>query len=471
MIDEDYLKNINEYAEGMGVSFASARGENRKTTNYLLKNGVIESVVNSFSSGFNVKVNVNGNIGFASTDLWSREEGVKISDIAIRNAKYAKRKNKINMDDEKAIRDDWSVNIKKKTLDMDKSDIIELLTDINKAIIDTKIKIPGIVIMFSIEDIYKVIVNSNGTNIKSKDSKITLFAYISIAENNQSSQFYKMYGFTGGMEAFDVWHADEDLKNECIIQKKILDNGVSIKPQKYTVVCGPEVSGIAAHESAGHPMEADRILGREISQAGGSFITAEMLGTQIGSEYATVIDDPTIENSYGYFKYDDEGVRGVKKFLYNKGKINDFLHNRESAAKMNKKSNGSSRAASYDLEDIVRMSSTYISPGDWEKDDIIKDIKNGVYMKSFTEWNIDDWRFNQKYVAREAYYIKNGEICEPLKRCVLEITTPNFWKSIDAASKELEWNSAMCGKGDPEQGVPVFTGGPTIRLQGVYLYD
>jgi TldD protein len=216
-------------------------------------------------------------------------------------------------------------------------------------------------------------------------------------------------------------------------------------------------------------MEADRILGREMSQAGKSFVTPEMIGSRVGSEYATVVDDPTLPGSYGYYAYDQEGVKARPRYLYKEGVMNEFLTNRETAASLGTSSNGSSRSETYIAEPIVRMANTHVAPGDFEDDEISGSIKEGVLMNSFTEWNIDDKRYNQKYVSREAYFIHDGELGGPAKRCSLEITTPGFWGAVDAVSKGVKHNAAECGKGDPVQSMAVYTGGPMMRLRGVML--
>jgi TldD protein len=219
-------------------------------------------------------------------------------------------------------------------------------------------------------------------------------------------------------------------------------------------------------------MEADRILGREMSQAGRSFIFEGgpfWIGSRIGSDAVTVVDDPALKHSYGYYAFDDEGIKARRRFLYRNGVINEFLQNRESAAKLGVKSNGSSRSVNYDREAIVRMANTFVLPGELTEEELIEDVKDGVYMKSFTEWNIDDKRFNQRYVGKEAYLVKNGELKDPVARPVIETTTLKFWTAVDAVSKKVEFDAATCGKGDPEQGVPVFTGGPCLRLRRVYV--
>src|SRR3989344_327645 len=111
------------------------------------------------------------------------------------------------------------------------------------------------------------------------------------------------------------------------------------------------------------------------------------------------------------------------------------------------------------------MANTYLSPGDYKDEELIEGIKLGVLIKNFTEWNIDDLRLNQKYVGNEAYLIKNGRLSNPVKQPAIEITTPALWKSIDAISKRIELHSASCGKGEPQQGIPVFHGGPAMRIR------
>jgi TldD protein len=194
-----------------------------------------------------------------------------------------------------------------------------------------------------------------------------------------------------------------------------------------------------------------------------------MLGQRLGSDAVTIIDDPTVENGYGFYLYDDEGVKARPRYLLKKGMINEYLMNRQAASELGKLSNGSARANNYDVEPIVRMSDTFFDTGDFAHDELIEDVKLGVYMKTFTEWNIDDKRFNQRYVGREAYLIEKGQVKGMVRRPVLEITTPAMFQAIDAAGKKIERFSATCGKGDPMQGIPVDMGGPELRARGIML--
>ncbi len=188
---------------------------------------------------------------------------------------------------------------------------------------------------------------------------------------------------------------------------------------------------------------------------------------QIGSAQAYVSDDPTIPNSMGFYLYDDEGVKARKRRLITAGKFTEFLQNRQTAEIFGVNSNGSSCAVQFDREPIIRMANTFIEPGDWLFEEMLKETKKGVYIKSFMEWNIDDKRLNQRYVGLEAYRIQDGELKEAVKNPVFEITTPKYWGSIDARADDLQFTCGTCGKGDPMQGAPVFIGAPHIRLKDV----
>ncbi|GAH95217.1 unnamed protein product, partial [marine sediment metagenome] len=116
----------------------------------------------------------------------------------------------------------------------------------------------------------------------------------------------------------------------------------------------------------------------------------DMIGEKIGSNEVTIIDDPTLVGSYGYYLYDDEGIKAGPRHLLKDGIFQDMLHNRESAAFMQTKSTAAARAIGYNREPIPRMANTYLSPGDFELEELIEDVKIGVLMHNFTEWNIDD---------------------------------------------------------------------------------
>ena len=113
------------------------------------------------------------------------------------------------------------------------------------------------------------------------------------------------------------------------------------------------------------------------------------------------------------------------------------------------------------------MANTFFEPGNYDFEEMLEGIKEGVYMKSFMEWNIDDRRVNQRYTGMEAYMIENGEITYPIKSPILEITTQDLLQALVARGKNLDFWAATCGKGDPMQGAPVWTGGPKLKFSNI----
>ena len=162
-------------------------------------------------------------------------------------------------------------------------------------------------------------------------------------------------------------------------------------------------------------------------------------------------------------------MKARPRTLIKDGIIAELLHNRETAAEFGVSSNAAARSVAYDREPIIRMGNTFMKPEDYALDELLGDIKHGVYMKSFMEWNIDDRRYNQRYVGLEAYIIEDGKIGTPVRNPILEVTTPGLYGSVDAVGKEVEYSAATCGKGDPQQGAPVWTGGPPIRIRRIRL--
>lgn len=471
-MEKDVADYALDYSGSRGVDYAEVRAHREYQEVIILKNGIVEAYLQSVDSGFCVRVLAGGGLGFASTNKWTRNEAKDVVDLAYKFSVSSNRKNKIFFAEEEAVETEWGVGQKVKVEDVDPESKIAVLADVDKTLTSLGIKIPSRVVQCMISLTEKYFANSEGSKITSFVPKIASALIITVLEGGRPEQAMRQFGYSGGWEAFDLWNIPEEMSHEAKVLKKLIDEGKPLTHGKMDLVCGQEVVGIAAHESCGHPMEADRILGREMSQAGRSFIYPGgpyWIGTRIGSPIVTIVDDPRIKNSYGYYEYDDEGVQVRTRSLYKDGVISEFLHNRETAAKLGTRSNGSSRSVNYNREAIVRMANTYVLPGDFTEEEIFEDVKHGVYMRSFTEWNIDDRRFNQRYVGREAYLIEKGELKHPVVRPTIETTTLTFWSAVDAVSKELRFDAATCGKGDPAQGIPVDTGGPMIRLRGVYV--
>ena len=374
---------------------------------------------------------------------------------------------KTGLSTEPVYKKEYAVKQKKKTEDITVQEKFGLLKQIDDAAIVNQSKPASRYLALSDGVSERFFVNSEGSQILSRIPTVGIFYFVTVKGRRHTLQRAWQQGFSGGFERIEQINPVGDVKKNVDSMVRAASSGVKAPKGVLDVVTGPEITGIMVHESGGHPYEADRILGAEAAQAGGSFLTVKHPGTRIGSPLVSIADDPTIPNSFGFFLYDDEGVKARKKLLVKDGIVNGFLHNRETALKMGVRSNGSSRCSGFNRQPVVRMSNTFMLPGDQKEEELIEGVRRGIYIKNFMEWNIDDVRMSQRYVGGAAYLIRNGKIGAPVLNPVLEITTPALYSAIDGIADNLEFSAGTCGKAEPMQGVPVWMGGPSIRLKAV----
>jgi TldD protein len=461
-----------EKAQELGASYAEARFEEKNGTEIVMKNGNPEGLGILADRGIGIRVLVNGGMGFASTNVLTKESVEEAVKKAVKLAKAAaKLRNKpIQFSEEDFHQVFYEVKMKKDFRNVSAEEKMEYLKLIEESVKETGVNTPMRFLRYGDFMWHKVFMNNEGALVESLIPRVSITYNLVVFEDGQMEQApFVQRAFSGGLELIEKDKPWEWAVKDVKALQKLIKEGQKPPEGKVDLVLAPEVVGIAVHESVGHPYELDRIMGREAAQAGESFVKPEMLGERIGSEAVTVIEDPTIQNSWGFYLYDDEGVKARPRYLIREGIINEFLMNREYAAYLGMKSNAAARALNYNREPIVRMANTYLAPGDYSFEELIEDVKLGVYMVSFNEWNIDDRRYQQRYIGREAYLIENGEIKHPVRRPILEITTKGLWSSVDAVGKEVEFYPGTCGKGEPSQGVPVWMGGAHARLRDVVL--
>ncbi|HKZ24005.1 MAG TPA: TldD/PmbA family protein [Thermoplasmata archaeon] len=458
-----------DYAGKKGAEYTEARYEHQEPESFILKNGVLDALDVGEDRGVGVRVLVNGALGFAATNDLAKGSIRLIVNDAVKVARASRRRTKIRFAQEEALAMNWSVPEEERLADVPVEEKIRGIAEVDQAVTSLGFKVAARYFQLSSNRITKYFANSEGSRIRSYSPRLRFFYFLTVVEGTDAEQTYRNYGWSGGWEGIRAWGLKDRVVEEARSMHKSLTQGKKSPEGKMDLVAGPQVAGIASHESCGHPMEADRVLGREASQAGKSFIPPDGIGMRVGSDVVNVVDDPTVEHAIAYYLTDDEGVKARRRYLYKEGRVTEFLHNRETAASLGTRSNGAARSVNYNLEAIVRMANTFVEPGDHSVEELLEGVKYGIYMKSFMEWNIDDKRYNAKYAGREAYVVENGEIKQPVRNAIVELTTPAFWSAVDAVGKDLEFEAGFCGKSDPGQALDASLGGPTIRLRNVYL--
>ena len=460
-------------AELAGAGYAEARLHSSSGKGFMLKNGEPQPSVISDSFGIGIRVLNKGALAFSGTNRLDTGAVRRIAKHAVQMARASASllKKPIKLDSSKAIRRKVRAEEKQKIEGADGGWLRSLLMEIESRVTAPGIgvKIPNRIMSASTNLEQKFYINTDGALVETRVPRFQFFGILTAIENGETAQRLIQQGESGGLEVVKRINLIDYTEEQARTLGQVLKKAVKPPTGTIDVILSPELSGIAAHESVGHPQEADRVLGREGAQAGESYLKRGSLGTKIGSSQANVADDPTLAHSNGFSPVDDEGVQGRKRMLIKEGVINEFLQNRSTAVELGVLSNGASRAVGFSREPIIRMSNTFVEPGDYTLAELLKEVKTGIYFASFTEWNIDDKRLNQRYVGLEAYLIERGEMGVMVKAPVLEITTPKLWSSVKARSKKLEFEAATCGKGDPMQGIPVWTGGPDTLLTDIKL--
>jgi len=229
---------------------------------------------------------------------------------------------------------------------------------------------------------------------------------------------------------------------------------------EYPVVCDPKLAGVFVHEAFGHLSEADFVYANPQAQE------MMVLGRRFGQNILNIIDDGTLPGERGTHPYDDEGTPTQRTELVHEGILVGRLHSRETAAKMGEQVTGNARATGYRYPPIPRMTNTFIEQGSTPLEEMIADIDLGVYACEAIggQTMMENFSFSAGY----GYMIRNGQIAEMVKDVVLSGNLFETLMNIDAIGNDLTIGKlGMCGKG--QGGLPVSTGAPHIRIQGVVM--
>ncbi len=216
---------------------------------------------------------------------------------------------------------------------------------------------------------------------------------------------------------------------------------------EMNVVMDPVLAGVFVHEAFGHAAEADHVLQ-------GASVLAGKLGEMIAGENVTICDDPTLQE-FGFYPFDDEGVRAEKRVLVENGTLVDYMHSRETAAKLNARpGNGRAQAT---LEPVVRMSNTYIEAGDYSFEELLEEAKSGVFLAGTRGGETNPATGYFQFSAQYGYLIENGELGEPVRDVALSGNTLEILRNIKLGDR-VEFDPGFCGKAG--QLVPVSDGAP-----------
>ncbi len=463
-------------AESAGASYADARAVRQRQQRVVVKNGGVDSLSSSESAGVGVRVVCDGAWGFASTSGTDERSVADVAREAVEIARASARVTgkPVELAPVEPAVDDVGHWARQDPFDVPVAEKIDLLMAC-----DAAMAVQGVVVrsgsVFSSRE-EKWFAGSEGARLR-QERIVTGAGIEATAAGPGDTQRRSYPSSHGGQTGTRGWELVEELALEQHA-REIAEEAVALLkadpcPQgKMDLILAEGQLALQVHESCGHPIELDRVLGTEASFAGRSFLTPDKLGTfRYGSEAVSIVADATLPGALGSFGYDDEGVPAQRSEIVTAGIFRGYLTSRETAPALGLSSNGSMRADGWNRAPLVRMTNISLLPGTaGSLADLIRDTDDGLLLCSNLSWSIDDRRLNFQFGCEAGYRIKGGELVGLVRNPSYQGITPEFWGSCDAVCGEQGWRVwgvANCGKGEPMQTMQVGHGVAPARFRQV----
>lgn len=277
----------------------------------------------------------------------------------------------------------------------------------------------------------------------------------------------------GGMEMLDevgFYTAADTLPQEAIE----LLSAPNCPGEKMDILIAPDQMILQIHESIGHPLELDRILGDERNYAGTSFVRPDMIGNyRYGSDLLNISYDPSRPFQLASYRYDDDGLEARKTFLIDKGILKGVLGGATSQQRADLAGVANSRACSWNRPPIDRMANLNLEPGASSLDEMIASIERGVFVKTNCSWSIDDSRNKFQFGCEWGRMIENGKLTHVVRNPNYRGISATFWRSLKMTGDESTYEvmgTPNCGKGEPNQIMRVAHASPACVFEDVEVF-
>ncbi|MFX1455064.1 MAG: TldD/PmbA family protein [Promethearchaeota archaeon] len=435
------------------------------------KNQYFDILYDSFSSVFiektpyveNISVNSkkSGIVARTYNGIWNETSFDEFSDL---NKIIIKLPKAVNKGEEIAEYKGWTLDKevipKVKLTDISIEEKIQKVRNIQNFVQNYDERIVLATIIYKETHTTRIFVNNEGSYLRQVIPRVRLFVY-PIAKSGVRTDYD--YFITGGEMGFEIF---DEITDDKLIQ--IANNSIDLLEAKKapsgrcTVILDPGMAGLVAHESFGHGLEADQVL-RERSYL------KDKLTKKVASDICNICDTPSLENEIGSYFFDDEGIKAGKNVLVENGILKNFIYDRISASILNGVPQGNGRRESYAHTVHPRMTNTYFEPGNYDLDEIISEINEGVMIVKSYFGMEDPIGGGCQCVSKKGYLIQSGEKTQLLKGIALTGYVLDLLQSIDAISKdETKLHGGTCGKGYADS-VPVGDGGSYIRINNALI--
>ncbi len=460
---QDLIEKIIDNATKLGASYADLRFDTTQSTRIRVRNNEVTTFRTLFEQGAGLRVLVDGAWGFTmSSDLKKLASSIEKA-VKLAKQSAAHRTERIEIEQQRRFRSDVEWKTKRSHDSLSIEDKLEFALETNKRPRDLSENIAMVDNTYLEGDMSRWFANSEGT--LTKHSRPVTAAIIRLVGKTGDLMVVrsKALGGLAGLEAvpYDdfLQIAEEETGNVLnLLKAKAAPSG------DFQAVLNYDLGYTFAHEAFGHLSEGDAIIQ-------GDSILEGKIGARVASNKVTIIDDPTMKEAtgipaYGSYPFDDEGIKAVPTTLVDRGKLVSYLHSRETAKKLGQKVTGNARVENYKRLPLVRMSNTYIKPSTYSEEELLEDVKDGVYLVD-SRGGQTTGQGTFHVGVQMVYLVKHGEKGELRRGTAIAGRTLDILKKIDAVGKQISFDIGGCGKGDPEQSVRCGSNGPPIRVSSI----
>jgi TldD protein len=464
-----------------GASFADTRVIRQRSRALTTKNGKVGSASDAESEGMNVRALVDGAWGFAASEDLSRRgvEATAARAVEIARASAQVKQENVRLAPEKSVIADWTTPYVIDPFSISIEHNIDLLLKI-----DAELRaVAGVTLAetnlnFNREEQW--FASSEGSEIhQTKYSTGAGYAAHAFVGNEiQKRSYPNSYGGQWQNKGYELVEELKLVENARRIAEEAvaLHNADQCPEGVFDLILDSSQLGLQIHESIGHPIELDRVLGMEANFAGASFLTLDKVRKlQYGSEMVNVVADARQEHGpgLGTFAFDDEGVPAQCTPIITNGLFTGYLSSRETAHTIGAdRSGGTLRAEGWNRLPMIRMTNISLLPGNTplSLEQLIASTDRGILMQTNRSWSIDDKRYNFQFGCEIGWEIKNGKRVRIVKNPSYSGITTEFWNALDAICSREEWTlwgTPNCGKGQPQQVMGTGHGAAPSRFRGV----
>lgn len=465
------LKSIQSSAD-----WVSLRHVAEKTTYRTIRDEKPDRNFINFDEGAMVEVLVDGHFGFAGTSDLS-ESGIRralTKAVALAKAAAAQKVHSFNLSQRPTAKGSYQSPILQRLDSVSAKEISDIFIAATQEMkISDKIISRSATAMM-VESIFHS-ASSSGSDVRQEFSIVSTDLSATAGEGTET-QIRSDHGglarcFQIGAEAFN---RDSILQRSRHVGEQALEllEAENCPNEKIDLLLAPDQMTLQVHESIGHPLEYDRILGDERNYAGWSFVKPTDFGSlKYGSSLMNVSFDPTGADSLASYAFDDSGHAASKEFLIKDGLLMRGLGGLESQARLNLPGVANFRSSSWNRAPIDRMANINLEPGSSSLEDMIQSVDRGVLMMANKSWSIDDYRNKFQFSCEYAKLIENGKVTKTLKNPNYRGITVPFWNSLKAVSKAREtYGTPYCGKGEPNQVIRVGHTTPHCLFSNIEVF-